>query len=78
MKHTPGPWKVNETMKIQMLETRIVLPHYEKFTKGRTYSAMFATNQPNWENLGLVFAIKKSNGNEILLDKSEYKIVERS
>ncbi len=63
-------------MKIRIKQTCKLLPHskHSTFHKGRVYSALVATNQPNWKEKGKVFAIKQ-NGAEILLQRGEYEIV---
>lgn len=44
------------------------------FHKGRRYNAVVATNQPDFQVKGLVFATK-ANGAEMLLSVGEYKVV---
>jgi hypothetical protein len=63
-------------MKIQMTQTAKLLGTYPMWTfhKGRRYSAVHATNQPEWKEKGKVFA-EKANGESILLEREDYKVI---
>ena len=43
---------------------------------GKVYNAIWATNQPNWKERGLVFVDSPAGAPEMLLDHTEYKEVE--
>jgi hypothetical protein len=65
-------------MKIKMLQTVHLLNYDDKrwrFYKGRTYSAIPATNQPEYKEKGKVFVIKWNNPEGLLIEKGEYQIV---
>jgi hypothetical protein len=56
-------------MKVKPNESYKLLGTSTTLDKNRTYNADHATNQPDWEERGLIFV------EEILLEKGEYEIV---
>jgi hypothetical protein len=56
-------------MKVKPNENYHLLGTSIKLDKNLVYDAEPATNQPQWEERGLIFV------NEILLEKGEYEIV---
>jgi hypothetical protein len=48
-----------------------------RLDSGKTYQAINATNQPDWESKGLVFVLVDGDidGASFLLEKGEYEIV---
>ncbi len=44
------------------------------FHKGTTYSAIHATNQPNWRAKELIF-VEKRNGESMLVGKGDYTVL---
>lgn len=63
-----------KTIRIRMKQTASPVFCYRKtmkFHKGRTYPAIPATNQPQWEEMGKVFVFKKASPDESLLLEAE-------
>ena len=61
-------------MKVKLLSTSKLLGTEIVLHKGRIYKAVIATNQPDYKAAGKIFIVK-SNGDSILLQKGDYKIV---
>tara|TARA_R100001143_G_C3244858_1_gene80835 strand:- start:287 stop:460 length:174 start_codon:yes stop_codon:yes gene_type:complete len=57
-------------MRIKPNESYKLLGTTLQLDKGRVYDAVKATNQPNYEEEGLIFV------SEILLNKNEYQVVD--
>lgn len=60
-------FKIHMTQTVKLLSTWPLIT----FHKGITYWASHATNQPDWETKGLVFA-EKRNGESMLLEAWDY------